>query len=235
MRSFTALLVASSLLAAPLRAHADPPAVDGEDPTATPQPAKPPEPTPRRVTPAPRSCTPIRGYFEPSVLAAAGTPGVGMLGRAALGLRLYGCDVVTGDDTFAIRIGGTFSLRGGRLGFGPASGAGGASVYPAGGGELEVTVPISGHHIGVRAGLEDYNGRMTTLGVRLRDGGPVYALDAFYSQSTDYTSLARTHDEGVMLGLGGDVHLGTAGFLGTLGLAALVAFVSLSVYAGGGD
>jgi hypothetical protein len=68
---------------------------------------------------------------------------------------------------------------------------------------------------------------MTTVGLRLRDGSAVYALDGFFDSGEDTT---QTHGAGVMLGLGGDVHLGAGGLAATLGPAALITvFILMSV------
>jgi hypothetical protein len=260
MRSLTALLGALSLLVLPRRVHADRQSAESyletarqlaahghcdealrlrpviehldpelartrfaSDPAIAACPGMPPV-----TAPAPPSCGPLGGYVEPSLFAAAGSPGVGLLGRVAVGFRLIRCEA-DAHEGITLRVGGTFSLRTARLGLGASSGIGGSPLYPAGGGELEVTVPIGDRHIGLRAGLENDDGLMTTVGLRLRDGSAVYALDGFFDSGEDTT---QTHGAGLMLGLGGDVHLGAGGLAATLGPAALITIVTLSILAG---
>lgn len=119
------------------------------------------------------------------MFVAVGTPGVGELQRVAAGLTATSCDSPTSAG-LSMRVGGTFSLRIGKLGFGPNSGTGGSGLYAAGGGEVEIDGPLGGSRIGVRLGIDSYDGNMVTAGVRWRYGHVGAGADAFYSRGTRY-------------------------------------------------
>jgi len=214
------------------------PAVQLEEPAPAPSAAPEAPPAPPSQPHDGARCRPVGAYIEPSVFVAAGTPGVGELQRIGFGVMATDCDASTGPG-ISVRLGATFSLRFGTLGFGPSSGAGGGSVYAAGGGELEVDSPLGGSRAGVRVGVDSYDGSMVTAGVRWRYGHLGVGADAFFSYGTTYDPAAaaprNTQDGGVLIGAGYEAHPGVLGAGGFVLASAIVAVAAIAVATGRGN
>ena len=99
-------------------------------------------------------------------------------------------------------------------------------MYAAPGGELEASLAIHGLRFGLRAGIEASHGHMATIGLRMRDGAAMFAVDAFLSESTELPST--TSDAGVMVGVGYGPKVGFGKFLGGLAFAGVVALAVLA-------